>query len=154
MEKTENLYQIKESSVNSPDAEALLSLLNASLAEITGSSGAGSFSRADVMGNRGVFLIGYNNCVPTACGALREFSRDTSEIKRVYAKKNSVGAARKIIGALETYARKEGFHTVQLETRIVNRHAVQFYLACGYQPCPNYGKYAGRADAICFSKAL
>ena len=109
---------------------------------------------ADTRDPRGVFLIGYLDGKPIACGALREFSVDTAEIKRVYSRKNSVGAAYQIVQALETQARQNGFATIVLETRTINAKAVSFYLSNGYDYCPHYGKYVGRTDAVCFAKRL
>lgn len=98
----QQIYQIKESEIDTEDAKILINLLNASLTEITGNS----------------------------------------------------GAARKIIESLEAYAVKEGIKRIQLETRIMNQHAVDFYNACHYERCSNYGKYKDREDAICFLKQL
>lgn len=103
---------------------------------------------------RSAFLIAYLDDVPMGCGALRTYSDDIAEIKRVYAKTNKVGVAHHIIAALEKKAVVNGFHIVQLETRKVNTHAIQFYLNCGYSVIPNYGKYVERDEAICFSKRL
>ena len=47
-----------------------------------------------------------------------------------------------------------GYKTLRLETRIVNAKAISFYERNGYRKIPNYGKYAGRANSICFEKNL
>lgn len=148
------MFFIKSSDASGKDAEQLLGELNTALLAITGNSGAGSFCEADSTGPRGAFLIGYLDGKPITCGALRLLSGQTAEIKRVYARKNSIGAAHKMIQALEEKALQNGFDTILLETRTVNRNAVHFYLSCGYTPCSNYGKYVGRTDAVCFSKKL
>jgi ribosomal protein S18 acetylase RimI-like enzyme len=72
----------------------------------------------------------------------------------VYSRKNTIGAAHKMIQALEEQAHQNGFSAIVLETRAVNTKAVAFYLSCGYRLCPNYGKYIGRTDAACFTKRL
>lgn len=41
-----------------------------------------------------------------------------------------------------------------LETRIINKNAVDFYKRNNYIKICNYGKYAGRKEAICFEKEL
>lgn len=128
-------------------------LLRSILAE-QGNSGASSFRNSDIAENGGIFLIGYYDDKPIACGAFRKLSRNTAEIKRVFAMKNDIGAAHKIIETLEKDAIKEGSRKLQLETRRINEHAVQFYYNCGYKQCDNYGLYIGREDAICFEKTL
>ncbi len=148
------IFTIKECDVNSNDADILLQELNNSLEEITGCSGSSSFSKKDVSNENGVFLIGYLDNEPVACGALRELSKDTAEIKRVFARKNNVGAAHKIIEALETFALQKLYRKLILETRVVNQHAVDFYYSCGYEKCENFGKYKGRVNAICFQKEI
>ncbi len=148
------MYSIKSSDIFSKDASQLLGELNEALFKITGSSGADSFCMTSGTEVRSVFLIGYLDGEPIACGALREASAQIAEIKRVYARKNSIGAAHKIVLALEKQAQRNGFNTVILETRAVNTKAVSFYLSCNYILCPNYGKYIGRADAVCFTKNL
>lgn len=41
-----------------------------------------------------------------------------------------------------------------LETRLVNTRAVHFYERHGYSRIPNYGRYIGRPEAVCFEKTL
>jgi ribosomal protein S18 acetylase RimI-like enzyme len=47
-----------------------------------------------------------------------------------------------------------GYKILRLATRIVNTKAVSFYERNGYRKIPNYGKYARRANSICFEKNL
>jgi ribosomal protein S18 acetylase RimI-like enzyme len=61
-----------------------------------------------------------------------------------------VGAA--VLAHLEAQA--AGYQALWLETRKVNSRAVAFYLKHGYVITPNYGKYVGRDEAVCFSKTL
>lgn len=148
------MFSIQNGDIFSADAKMLLGELNSVLSAITRDSGAASFREEDALETRGAFLIGYLDGEAISCGAIREFSPSTAEMKRIYARKNSVGAARSIIAALEKQARRNGFEEIRLETRTINEHAVRFYSDCGYAPCKNYGKYIGRKDAVCFSKKL
>ena len=148
------MFSIHDSNIFSSDAKRLLGELNTALSAITGASGAASFHETDVLEKRGAFLIGYLDGPAIACGAIRVLSPHTAEMKRIYAQKNSVGAGRRIVAALEEQARRNGFDEMRLETRAVNEHAVRFYINCGYEPCNNYGNYIGRKDAVCFLKKL
>jgi ribosomal protein S18 acetylase RimI-like enzyme len=60
--------------------------------------------------------------------------------------------ARVLLAALERQALAFGYRAVWLETRRVNVRAVAFYEKHGYRVIPNFGKYAGRPDAVCLGK--
>ncbi len=72
----------------------------------------------------------------------------------MYAKEKGMGIGNKILSYLEHQAHHMGYKTFRLETRIVNTKAVSFYERNGYNKIPNYGKYAKRANSICFEKNL
>ncbi len=139
---------------DSPEARVLLGELGAALAALTGSDGTASFEAADVRGERACFLLVRSaDGLAVGCGALRPLSDGVAELKRMYARPGS-GAGRHLLDALERQARAFGYAEVWLETRRVNARAVAFYAKHGYYTIPNYGKYIGRADAVCLGKAL
>jgi GNAT superfamily N-acetyltransferase len=136
------------------DSLALLGELGAALAAITGSDGTASFDAADVRGERACFLVArYADGGLAGCGALRPLGAGVAELKRMYARPGS-GAGRALLAALERQALAFGYTEVWLETRKVNLRALAFYERHGYRGIPNYGKYAGRDDAVCLGKAL
>ena len=139
---------------DSPDVRVLLGELGAALAAITGSDGAASFDAADVRGDRACFLVAYDaDGLAVGCGAVRPLAEGVAELKRMYARPGS-GAGRFILEALERQASGFGYTEVWLETRKVNGRAVAFYEKHGYRVIPNYGKYIGRDEAVCFGKLL
>ena len=139
---------------DSPDVRVLLGELGAALAAITGSDGAASFDAADVRGDRACFLVAYDaDGLAVGCGAVRPLAEGVAELKRMYARPGS-GAGRFILEALERQVSGFGYTEVWLETRKVNGRAVAFYEKHGYCVIPNYGKYVGRAEAVCFGKLL
>ena len=139
---------------DSPDARVLLGELGAALAALTGSDGTASFDAADVRGTRACFLVAYDGQgLAVGCGALRPLAGNVAELKRMYARPGS-GAGRVILAALERQALGFGYTEVWLETRRVNGRALAFYAKHGYRAMPNYGKYAGRAEAVCLRKTL
>jgi GNAT superfamily N-acetyltransferase len=139
---------------DSPDARVLLGELGAALAAITGSDGTASFDSADVRGERACFLVARDvDGLAVGCGALRPLGDGIAELKRMYARPGS-GAGRLLLDALERQALDFGYTEVWLETRKLNGRAVTFYEKHGYRLIPGYGKYAGRADAVCLGKAL
>jgi len=135
-----------------PDAAALLSELSDALAQITGSDGRASFHPEDVRGSGAIFLVGYRDAVPVACGGFRALAPDVAEVKRVYTRERGTGQA--LLQALEDLAIGKGYARLVCETRRVNRRAVAFYLRAGWHETAPYGAYIGRPEAICFEKQL
>ena len=148
------MFAVAPADPDSPEARALLGELGAALAAITGSDGAASFDAADVRGERACFLVARAADGSLAgCGALRPLDGNVAELKRMYARPGS-GAGRFLLAALEHQAAAFGYAEIWLETRRVNMRAVAFYEKHGYCMIPNYGKYVGRTEAVCFGKAL
>jgi GNAT superfamily N-acetyltransferase len=140
---------------DSGDALALLGELSAVLAGITGSSGEASFASGDARVARSLFVVARaDDGALLGCGALRPLEGDVAEVKRMYARPGAQGAGAALLAHLERAAAAFGYRAVWLETRRVNARAVAFYRRHGYSEIANYGKYAGRADAICLGKFL
>jgi GNAT superfamily N-acetyltransferase len=133
----------------------LMEELSTVLEEITGSSGKASFDADDVRGPMACFVVARDDAgVAQGCGALRPLQPGVAEIKRMYARRGSVGVGSTVLAYLEAQASVFGYQAIWLETRLVNRRAVDFYTARGYARMPNYGKYIGNPLAVCFEKPL
>ncbi len=135
-----------------PDAQALLVALGEALARITGNDGTASFQPEDVRGPGAAFLVAYRDGVPVACGGYRPVAAGVAEVKRVYSAQP--GAGRALLQALEARAAADGYARLLCETRRVNTRAVAFYQRAGWSECPPYGRYIGRPEAICLTRAL
>jgi GNAT superfamily N-acetyltransferase len=136
---------------DSADALVLTGELSAALAAITGDSGAASFAAADVS----LFVVARTDDGGLlGCGALRPLAGGVGEIKRMYARPGTRGVGKALLAHLERAAAGFGYRALWLETRRVNGRAVAFYLGHGYAEIDNYGKYAGRPEAVCFGKRL
>ena len=122
------------------------------LKEITGESGESSFNLEDLMNYRSLFAIARYHGEPIGCGVLRPINETTAELKRMYSRKNGIGVGSKILTYLEKEAKNLKYSIIRLETRLINEKAIQFYKGKGYYLIPNYGRYIGRKDAICFEK--
>jgi GNAT superfamily N-acetyltransferase len=139
----------------SPEAQELLASLSQTLQQITGSSGTASFDVNDVKGEGACFAVGrLSSGVPVACGALRPLQPGVAELKRMFALPGTKGAGSAVLAFLEQKANEFGYGQVWLETRKVNERAVAFYERHGYRPIPNFGRYVGRAEAICLGKPV
>lgn len=139
---------------DSPEATLLMRELSEELTRITGNSGTASFDVDDMRDARSVFAIARLDGEPVGCGAIRSYNERVAELKRMYAKHKGIGVGTSLLAFLEQESVRLGYKRILLETRRVNEAAIRFSLANGYEVCENYGRYAGRAEAICFSKKL
>lgn len=93
---------------------------------------------------------------PVGCGALKAFSEDTMEVKRMYVapQVRGQGVASAVLVTLETWAAELGYTRCVLETGQRQPEAIALYTKQGYQRIPNYGQYVGVENSLCFSKEL
>ncbi|MDD7793653.1 GNAT family N-acetyltransferase [Clostridium sp. 'White wine YQ'] len=137
------------------DAIKLMDELSESLENITGASGKNSFDPNDVLVPRSLFVIAYDDSGQAiGCGAFRPISENTAEVKRMFAKVKGLGIGTIILKHLELEAKNMGYDSLLLETRVINKAAVNFYRKNNYIPIENYGKYTNNPEAICFQKNL
>lgn len=142
-------------SIDSLDATLLLGELSAALKSITGNGGETSFYTSDMADARARFVVARDaqgNAL--GCGAIRPMDAESAELKRMYSRGTCTGIGAAILCRLEQEATNLGYRSIKLETRVVNQKAVSFYLRNHYQIIPNYGKYVGRDEAVCFEKHL
>ncbi|MCD7898692.1 MAG: GNAT family N-acetyltransferase [Bacteroides sp.] len=111
------------------------------------------YNQTDLIKHVVVMYIG-NNAV--GCGAFKEYSPDTVEIKRMYvsgeARKQGVGL--KILNELETWAKELGYKRCILETGKKLEGAVSLYKKNNYTQIPNYDQYEWIESSICFAKSI
>jgi GNAT superfamily N-acetyltransferase len=137
------------------DARALMDELSEALTAITGSSGRASFDPDDVRAPRACFAIARDaHGRALGCGAFRPLDAGVAEVKRMLARPGTKGVGDAVLRFLEAEAAGLGFSALWLETRLVNARAVAFYERHGYARIPNYGRYVGNAQAVCFAKPL
>ena len=147
--------EIREEDINSADAEKLIEELSSELKNITCRDGKSSFNNDDMLNDRAIFVVARDlNGKALGCGALRYFSDEVAEIKRVYAREKSKGTGSKIIKFLEAKARELGYKKLILETGRINKKAVNFYKKHNYQVITGYGKYVNMPESVCFTKFI
>lgn len=149
------MLKIVRTNYNNKDFIALVTLLNSYLKITDGDEHAfyNQYNNIDVLKH---VVVGYINNKPVSCGAFKEFSSNTIEIKRMYTKPEfrGKGLASKTLTDLENWAKEIGYHYSILETGIRQREAVQFYKKCGYHVIENYGQYKNMANSVCYKKEL
>jgi GNAT superfamily N-acetyltransferase len=150
-----DLARVATAAPTAPESIALMEELSAALAAITGDSGKSSFDPADVCGPTARFVVAHDDAGSAiGCGAFRPLQPGIAEIKRMYARPGNPGTGSAILAFLEREALALGYHALWLETRLVNRCAVEFYEKRGYVRIANFGKYVGNPAAVCFEKRL
>lgn len=101
-------------------------------------------------------VVAYENERAVGCGAFKEYSRGTAEIKRMYVRENERGRgiAGKVLNELETWANEFNFSECILETGLKQPEAIRLYQKSGYEKIPNYGQYEGIKNSVCMRKII
>ncbi len=101
-------------------------------------------------------IVAYEYGKAVGCGALKEYSNDTVEIKRMFVSKNqrNKGIATKILLGLEKWSRELGYKKSILETGKRQPDAISLYKKNGYIITANYGQYTTVENSVCFEKLL
>jgi len=148
------LIVIKTNSDNSDFIE-LVKLLDAELAERDGADHPfyAQFNKIDKIK---YVVVAYENDKPVSCGAIKEYTPDTMEVKRMYTLPESrgKGIATKVLMELEKWAKELGYVKCILETGKKQPEAIALYKKNGYKLIPNYGQYAEVENSVCFDKEM
>jgi putative acetyltransferase len=101
-------------------------------------------------------VVAYANDQAVGCGAIKKYSIDCMEIKRMYVTdaQRGKGIAIGILEALEQWAKELGYTKCILETGENLTAAINLYKKMGYISIPNYGQYKDVASSRCFEKQL
>jgi putative acetyltransferase len=101
-------------------------------------------------------VVAYIDNQPVGCGAIRAFSDDAMEVKRMYTLKEyrGKGVASAIVAELEKWAEELGYVDCVLETGKRQPWAISLYEKLGYSRTENFGRYVGIENSVCFRKEL
>lgn len=138
-----------------PDFLKLIKLLDADLVERNGELQKQFDKHNQVNSIQDVVVI-YQENVPVACGAYKEYDIHSVEIKRMYVRKEHRrrGLAKLIISKLEELAKDKGYRYALLETGVKQHEAISLYKNIGYTVIDNYEPYVGNENSVCMKKAL
>ena len=146
---------IKRTTATNPDFVMLIKELDKQLAVTDGEDHSfyDQFNKLTAIKH---VVVLYEDNIPVACGAIKHYDPETSEVKRMYTKNLSrgKGLAGKVLADLEAWAFSLGYKRCLLETGVNQPEAIRLYNKAGYQRIPNYGQYAGVENSFCFEKAL
>lgn len=147
--------RLQRTDSSDPDFIELVRHLDADLAERDGEDHSfyAQFNKIDKIKHA---IVAYEKDHPVGCGAIKEYSPDTMEVKRMYTspENRGKGIATKVLNELELWASELSYEKCILETGKRQPEAIALYKKRGYQVIPNYGQYAGVEDSVCFEKNL
>ncbi|HMQ79299.1 MAG TPA: GNAT family N-acetyltransferase [Ignavibacteria bacterium] len=111
------------------------------------------FNRLDAIKH---VIVAFDEDIPAGCGAIKHFSDNTMEIKRMFTplQFRSRGIASLILSELEKWSLELGYSKCILETGKRQPEAIALYKKNGYKIIPNYGQYIGIENSVCFIKEL
>ena len=137
------------------DFRALIYLLDEEL-QITNGDQHDFFARYNNPESIKHVLVLYDGDTPVSCGAIREHSEGTAEVKRMYTKPEfrGKGYGKLILKELEEWARELNYENLILETAINLKPAVGLYTNHGFTKIPNYGQYEKVETSVCFKKVI
>ena len=149
------MIKITRSNSEHPDFIELVKHLDAELAERDGADHSfyDQFNKIDKIRHA---VIAYENKLPVGCGAIKEFSSNTMEVKRMYTLPvyRGKGVAGNILKELETWAAELSYTKCVLETGKRQPEAIALYKKNGYKIISNYGQYIGMENSVCFEKEI
>ncbi len=149
------MLTIKRTDATDPHFRELVKLLDADLAIRDGDDHA-FYNAINQAADLRHTIVAYSDGVAVACGALKVFEDGVMEIKRMYVlpSHRRQGIARQVLEAVEAWARELNQKACVLETGRNQPEAIALYRRSGYAQTPNYGKYAGVENSLCFRKEL
>lgn len=147
--------RLKRTDSADPDFIELVRHLDADLAERDGEDHSfyAQFNKIDKIKYA---IVAYEDERPVGCGAVKEYSPDTMEVKRMYTspENRGKGIANTVLSELERWASELSYQRCILETGKRQPEAIALYKKKGYQVIPNYGQYADVEDSVCFEKKI
>jgi GNAT superfamily N-acetyltransferase len=150
------VVQIHAVAYDHPDAVALIAGVQQEYVVRYGGPDATPVEPAEFAPPLGLFLVGYLDGAPVACGGWRALGDGSVELKRMYVAPavRGRGFARALLAELELTAKRAGHHRLILETGQVQPEAIALYRSSGYTDVPRFGYYADAPLSVHLGKTL
>jgi putative acetyltransferase len=147
--------ELVRTSYLNPDFISLVEMLDIYLAKVDGEDHS-FYSQYNGIENIQNVVVAYKDNVPAGCGAIKPYSSDSAEIKRMFVKPamRGLGIAAAVLKELEQWAAELGFSSCILESGKKQTEAIGLYRKAGYELIPNYGQYERVDNSICMKKIL
>lgn len=149
------MITLRRTDSDDEDFKALVKLLDADLA-IRDGADHGFYSQFNKIDKIRHAVVCYENGQAIGCGAIKAFSDEAMEVKRMYVSPEgrNKGIATRVLTELEDWAREMGYTKCVLETGKRQPEAIALYEKNGYRRTENYGQYVGVENSVCFEKNL
>lgn len=149
------MIAIKRTNSNDKNFQELVTLLDLELQERDGEEHL-FYAALNKTNTLNYVIVAYDQDEPIGCGALRAYSKNTMEVKRMFVPlhKRGQGIASTILTALEIWCKELGIRKCILETGKNQPEAISLYKKNHYRIIPNFGKYEGVENSVCFEKEL
>ena len=101
-------------------------------------------------------VIAYIDKEAVGCGAIKNYSDDTMEVKRMYVnpdfRVNRIGKT--VLDELEIWTKELGYKKCILETGMMQPEAITLYKRNKVIQIENYGQYKEDETSVCFEKMI
>ena len=145
----------KRSDSNDKDFRELVQELDKDLAIRDGDEHSfyAQFNKIDLIKHA---VVAYDGTQPVGCGAVKPFSEDTMEVKRMYVPSNrrGQGIASIVLKELEIWCLQMDYMKCVLETGKKQPEAIELYKKNGFRIITNFGQYKNVENSVCFEKLL
>ena len=137
------------------DFQKLIQLLDQVLQVVDGED-HGFFAQFNTVENIKNVVVYYIDGTAVGCGAFKEYSSKTIEIKRMFVHQDyrGKGIAKEILKELEQWATELNYEQSILETGIKLENAIHLYKTQGYAQTENYEPYINVESSVCMKKIL
>ncbi len=149
------MITLRRTDSDDEDFKTLVKFLDADLAMRDGAD-HGFYSQFNKIDKIRHAIVCYENGQAIGCGAIKAFSDEAMEVKRMYVSPEgrNKGIATRVLTELEDWAREMGYARCVLETGKRQPEAIALYERNGYRRTENYGQYVGIENSVCFEKNL
>ncbi len=149
------MIKLARTSSDNDDFITLVKSLDAELAIVDGDDHS-FYSQFNKIDKIRFVVVAYKDGKPVGCGAIKEFSAEAMEVKRMYVSPDGrkKGIATKILTELEKWASEMEYAKCVLETGKRQQDALALYKKNGYKQIKNYGQYIGVDNSVCFEKLM
>lgn len=101
-------------------------------------------------------VIAYIEEKAVGCGAIKNYSDDTMEVKRMYVNPDFRGnrIGKTVLDELEIWTKELGYKKCILETGMMQPEAITLYKRNSFIQIENYGQYKEDETSVCFEKMI
>lgn len=148
--------ELREAAFDSQIARSLIDEVQQEYVRRYGGRDETSVDPAEFAAPDGTFLVATLAGTAIGCAGMRRHRDGVVEVKRMFVRieHRRRGHARRMLAALEAWARARGYRRVVLETGLVQPEAIALYRSAGYAPTDGFGHYKDSPLSRSFARDL